>query len=303
MTTAKYAWSALLAALVVTTVSAQTALDQLKIYTESAPAAGKAAPSATAAKTGPPDIVGIRLGMPVREAYTVLQSAYPSKKLDTTAMPLPTIEKPVLDGFSFGFNPVALPDERINVNVTMPPNQQVVWRIQRFLGKQKLYRPNVIASLREKYGKETVMLIGNGSTAIADDRNATEMWWLFDEQWRPAKAPTGDSNALYLCRLRFSNYSVEASPSSFQPGNRWFGEAGVENDAERLAGQDWCQTSGIAVAAFLSPEEVITALDVEMFHVPLAVRSARAELNWLKGIETRQRQQELEKSKQARPKL
>ena len=191
MNTAKCTFSALLAAFVaVAALSAQSALDQLKVYTEATTAPGKAA-SATASKTGPPDIVGIRLGMPVRQAHTVLQSAYPSKKLDTTAMPLPTIAKPVLDGFSLGFNPVPLPDERINVNVTLPPNQQVVWRIQRLLGKQKIHRANVIASLREKYGKETLKLLGNGNAGIADDQHATEMWWLFDEQWQPAKVPSG----------------------------------------------------------------------------------------------------------------
>ena len=109
-------------------VSAQTALDQLKVYTEGAP--GKAAPGkegpATAkgaAPAGQPDIVGLRIGMPVRQAFTILQSDYPAKKLDTTSGRLPTIAQPVLDGFSLGFNPVPQPDERINVNVTMPPSQ------------------------------------------------------------------------------------------------------------------------------------------------------------------------------------
>ena len=46
------------------------------------------------------------------------------------------------------------------MNVTPPPEKQVVWRVQRFIGRQKIFRANVIASLRDKYGKETAALLG-----------------------------------------------------------------------------------------------------------------------------------------------
>src|SRR5713226_7345037 len=50
-----------------------------------------------------PDVVGIRLGMPVREAYAVLQAQYPKVKPDPYSFNLPTIVPPVLRGFSLGF--------------------------------------------------------------------------------------------------------------------------------------------------------------------------------------------------------
>jgi hypothetical protein len=54
---------------------------------------------------GGPDVLGIRLGMPLREAYAVLQTANPNKKLETSASKYPSIDKPVLDMFGLGFAP------------------------------------------------------------------------------------------------------------------------------------------------------------------------------------------------------
>ena len=106
-------------------LSAQSALDQLKAYSESAPGQSKAgAPPAAPKEAAPaaqsPDIVGIRLGMPLRDAYTILQTAHPTVKLGTYPYPLPGIEKPVLEGFSFlsGFKGVGITEERVVVHAT-----------------------------------------------------------------------------------------------------------------------------------------------------------------------------------------
>src|SRR5260221_4794273 len=141
----------------VVAVSAQSALDQLKAYTESAPAQGRAgaAPAASkgavpaaqaqAAAAGFPDIIGMRLGMPLREAYTILQPAHPTAKLGMYPYPLPGIEKPVLEGFSLGFSSVGAQVEQVIVDVTPPPNRQVVWKVRRYLAQQKIYRANVLS--------------------------------------------------------------------------------------------------------------------------------------------------------------
>ena len=133
-----------------------------------------------------PDIVGIRLGMPAREAYAALQAKYPKVPLMTFALQLPTIQKPILIDFAIGFSPVQSVEERIAVHVTPPPEKQVVWKVQRFVGRQKIYRANVLASLREKYGKETAGFT-NGTPVSNVDKDAADIWWIFDEQGHPAK--------------------------------------------------------------------------------------------------------------------
>ncbi len=264
-------------------VAGDSAVDQLKAYTESLPSAGKT----YSAPVGPPGIVGVRLGMPLREAFTLLQTEYPAHKLDTAATDLPTIGKPVLNGFAVGLSPVRSGDEWITVEVTPPPSPQVVWRVRRQLGRQKIFRANVIESLREKYGKESMELAGE---SVADDQHANTLYWFYDEQWRPAKPPR--ENTLFTleqCSGRFANAS-------------WFAPNNVVNTPE-IGAADWCNTAGFALVATISTEQIVTGLTVEMYSVPFAARSAKAEIVWLAQINKQERERELRESKQGKPRL
>ena len=288
----------------VVVVSAQSALDQLKTYTESAPAQGKegapkgAAPAAQGkgAATEFPDIAGLRIGMPLREAFTILQTAHPTVKLGMYPIDIPGIDKPVLEGFSFGYASLAAQAERVIVDVTPPPNRQVVWKVRRYLAQQKIYRANVLSSLREKYGKETAT-----TPAVANDQQLTDMWWVLDEQGHPAKLPppgihwqTGDQRVAE-CGQKFI-YGGD-------PGSSWFAPNNLEGHLQKLDPSDWCGTSGIALHAYVGPGDIIGALFVEMFHLPLAARSGSAEMTFVNEVAKRQQQQQIDQSKQARPKL
>jgi hypothetical protein len=282
-------------------LSAQSALDQLKVYTESAPGQSKAgappaAPKGTAPAAQLPDIVGIRLGMPLRDAFTILQTAHATVKLGMYPITVPGIAKPVLEGFSFlsGYKGVGITEERVSVHLTPPPNQQVVWKVVRQLSQQKIYRANVLSSLREKYGKET------GTTPfVANDQQITDMWWTFDEQGHPAKPVPGPSDPDGVekatdCSRRFS---------ASEGGSSWFAPNNLENSVNGLNKSDWCNSSGIGVHASFGPAEIVTLLLVETFNVPLAVRSAKAEMAFVNDVVKRQQQQQIDQAKQAKPKL
>ena len=251
-----------------------------------------------------PDIVGIRLGMPPREAYTVLQAKYPKVPLQTLALQLPTIDKPILIDFALGFSPVQSTDERIAVHATPPPEKQVVWKVQRFLGRQKVNRANLIASLREKYGKETAAF-ANGSAVKDVDREASQLWWIFDEQGHPGKFADSYSTA-YTCLMRFDKSSDQASSSlTFyaEGGGSWFAPSNIVSMENDLQDSGWCNTSMIAVIAEIGGSEIVTAFGVQAVDMPLAVRAARAEVTWLKDLASKQHAQQIEESKQAKPKL
>jgi hypothetical protein len=49
---------------------------------------------------GLPDILGIQLGMPAREAHAKLQAQIPKNKIQVMSDNLPTIDKPVIKSFS-----------------------------------------------------------------------------------------------------------------------------------------------------------------------------------------------------------
>lgn len=283
----------------VVAVSAQSALDQLKAYNESAPPQGKAgtAPAVQAKGTaiGFPDIAGLRIGMPLREAFTILQTAHPGAKLGTYPIDIPGIGKPVLEGFSFGYASLAPQAERVVVDVTPPPNQQVVWKVRRYLAQQKIYRANVLSSLREKYGKETAT-----SPAVANDQQIRDMWWVLNEQGRPEKLPppgvhwqTGDQLVNDCARTFVTG----------DPGGSWFAPNNLEGQLKNLDSSEWCKLSGVALHASVPTTDIVETLYVEMFDVPLAVRSGSAEMRFVNDVGKRQQQQQIDQSKQARPKL
>ncbi len=251
-----------------------------------------------------PDVAGIRLGVPGREGFAALQAKYPKVKLDTYPLQLPTIDKPILIGFSLGFSPVQSTEERIAVHATPPPEKQVVWKVQRFLGRQKVNRANLIASLREKYGKETAAF-ANGSAVKDVDKEASELWWIFDEQGHPGKFADSYSTA-YTCLMRFDKSSDQASSSlTFyaEGGGSWFAPSNIVPMENDLQDSGWCNTSMIAVIAEIGGSEIVTAFGVQAVDMPMAVRAARAEVTWLKDLASKQQQQQIEESKQAKPKL
>lgn len=242
------------------------------------------AQSAQSAQSGP-DVLGIRLGMPLREAFTVLQTTNPNKKLETTASNYPSISKPVLSMLSLGFAP-ANSVENIAVYLTPPPDHQVVYRVKRHLGMQKMFRGNVLSSLHEKYGPESLQT-----------NAGHQMWWVFDDQGRPSKLPVSANSA----QVSLEDCAVRA-PGTGNSG--WFGIGSIQNNLNNIESAAWCVSSGIIVhASFGGPGDIVDTLDVDMFDVPLAVRAGKSEMAWLADLSKVQQQKQVEDSKHNKPAL
>jgi hypothetical protein len=165
-----------------------------------------------AAADGLPDILGIQLGMPVREAHAKLQAELPKNKLQVRTTNLPTIDKAVIASFSS--NPqqgIMMGDggDSVTVYVTLPPNKQAVWWVERtrFFPDKGIAKGTLLASLREKYGKETVAWIVTG-TPTNDDSKVTALVWLFDEQGRPGALPTS-----FIAVL--AQFSISSTPELY----------------------------------------------------------------------------------------
>jgi hypothetical protein len=232
-----------------------------------------------------PDVLGIRLGMPLREAYAVLQAANPNKKLETAASNYPSIDKPVLSMFALGFAP-ANSVENIQVNLTPPPDHQVVYRVRHHLGMQKMFRGNVLSSLREKYGQEALQT-----------NAGHQMWWVYDEQGKPASLPSSANPPEVMledCVTRAPGYG----------NSGWFGVGSIQNNMNNINSAAWCVSFGIIVhASFGGPGDIVDTLDVDMVDVPLAVRSGKSEMTWLASLGKAQEQRQVDDSKQNKPKL
>src|SRR5438067_8828694 len=107
-----------------------------------------------------PDILGVQLGMPARDAHAKLQAQIPKNKIQVMSDTLPTIDKPVIKSFSSapaGQIMMGSEGDQVTVDVTLPPNKQAVWRVvrQHYFANKGIPKTTLLASLREKYGKET----------------------------------------------------------------------------------------------------------------------------------------------------
>jgi hypothetical protein len=95
----------------------------------------------SAAAEGLPDILGVQPGMPARDAHAKLQAALPKNKIQVMSDTLPTIDKPVIKAFSSappGQIMMGMEGDQVEVDVTLPPNKQTVWRVvrQHWFGQQ-----------------------------------------------------------------------------------------------------------------------------------------------------------------------
>jgi len=136
-----------------------------------------------AADTTKPDCVGIRLGMSVTEARESLKNHAPRLPVQSVELQLPELaERPVLETLfvvrqlptpttktNSPLSPLPSPAsisryealETLQVAITLPPNDPVVWKVARslrFEPGQEPTRTALLEALHKKYGKESLNL-------------------------------------------------------------------------------------------------------------------------------------------------
>jgi len=250
---------------------------------------------------GLPDILGIQLGMPAREAHAKLQAQIPKNQIQVTSTNLPTIEKPVIASFqSLPKQALAMGDEgdHVTVDVTLPPNKQAVWRVSRqhSFPDKGIAKKTLLASLREKYGKESRAIASNGKEATTDESQIVGLLWLMDEQGRPVTRPplVGMTDPLSSCQASAEGNGAMLVES---PTPTTFASADYK----------WCLSNYTAVNAVLMAQylpELYSNMMISVVSLPYARRAGEATLKWKQDIAEGQHRQDLEKAKQQeKPKL
>jgi Sec-independent protein translocase protein TatA len=261
----------------------------------------KAAPAAPPAALDPtkmPDILGVHLGTPLQEALATLKSQYPKGRFEQWRHDPLGLQNPSPRDVTYAISinrygqQAGTNEDQVNVSVTEHPNVQVVWGMGRLSGNQHVNRGTLLAALREKYGKETVAVSG-ASTGMdgdrtTDDRLITRMWWLYDEQGRRAPMPGGGMQTLYFCR-----HTAGAEES-----------VAFAAAASNSQGGGWCSSyAGLHVQFEGGTGPIIENIRYDLIDVPLAIRSGKVTLDWKNAELAKLRQQEIERSKQNKPKL
>jgi hypothetical protein len=177
--------------------------------------------SGAAAQSQPPalpaplnlDIVGIKLGMPIKDALAAVKADNPGLSLTPQTLQLEGFAQPFVTTVMAQQAGVAGKDtEGLELQFTMPPARQVLWGVRRTYSYTKENMPsleNTLAALRKKYGPENI-------PADTDLRNLTKnITWIFDAQGRPV--PSGEAKSL---NMTCTNYL----------GTPFGGGAGIRND-------------------------------------------------------------------------
>jgi hypothetical protein len=255
-----------------------------------------------------PDVLGIQLGMPVRDAHAKLQAQMPKSKIQVMSDTLPTIDQPVIKSFSSASSDqtmMGVESDQVTVDVTMPPNKQTVWRVirQHFFTNKGILKTTLLASLREKYGKETRTNFSEKQPAT-DDSQIHHLLWLFDEQGRPAPLPSkpkkdgpdiANQSTLTWC----AGIGEGAPLAMIEVYSN--SKKGVNYET------DWCYSSYNAVVVTVTSTEtpeLYTQMHVFAVSLPLALHAAEATSKWKNDIAEGQHKQDIEKAKQQeKPKL
>jgi hypothetical protein len=235
-----------------------------------------------------PDVIGIHLGMDPKEALAVLRSHYPKNLFTPYTNNLAIFPQPVFQGVIV--NSLDNSSQEMNFITTLPPDKQAVWNVSRITTRMHINRETLLAALRTKYGKESAAFAG-GNQAASNDAEIVSMLWLFDESGRHVALPS------------LSAATTAMGCASIGPGTP--GSAFLINEAQGnspFSANAWCATSYVGVHVDIgSTQPIIETVNTVMTDLPLAFRTSHSTAVWYRAQAERARQQDLEKSKQAKP--
>jgi len=140
------------------------------------------------------DVVGIRVGMTVKEAAAALKADNPRLMLSPGTHTLEGFAQPLLfsiigneDATTGPNGTMTRANETITLLFTTPPSPEVVWGVKRvynFLPKEQPEMQNMLEALRMKYGPES-------RPASPDPRDLSKyVAWVYDAQGKPM-GPSG----------------------------------------------------------------------------------------------------------------
>jgi hypothetical protein len=236
-----------------------------------------------------PDIYGLHLGMPAQEAKAVLEKQFAQFHSSVNPQPIgfgPGNRQQAI--YAFVVNPGgALLAGQMVADVTLPPNQQLVWHIDRRAPQPNVNRAVVLAALRQKYGKETyAVAFGAVPGKTTTDDSVTEyLVWLMDEQGHPLSIPVKFDGGGRPFGCGMGQGVLGTRPPDYQPN------------------PDFCAKSFVGLSVQLGPGEIIKGTETAAVDYALAQRSAQATDAYTKAGNQQMQQQIQQKAQEAKPSI
>jgi hypothetical protein len=258
-----------------------------------------ALPQASAQATGAkgPDILGIRTGMTPQEVYEKLKEIDPTHRVTVGQVLIPPVlgNQPVV----YGMSPEALVtgSEIIAVQFSMPPNPQQAWSVYRAINGTIHTTPEqIIASLRQKYGQESVLVSPTSTPGL---------YWVYDEQGQLASPSVGAAKlhdcGNFLVPTSIGGLSSPGQPPqagvSSQPIVDPFTITQFQDPTKNLPCQGWVIVEAL-IAGGVQNGVYTYNLITKITNVNIQKRAAVALSNVLNGIAAKKQQQDLDKARQ-----
>ena len=286
-------------------------------------------PEATAAiakQVGKYDVLGIKLGMPAKEAAAILKARGLQFKPET--LKYDVLPDPLIYGVyainevvarKSGVQPGA---EKIYLTLTMPPNPQVVTKVNRFILFTKDTAPSqqaLIDDLEKKYGP---ISHANAATNLAAP-GVQDLYWVDDAQGNRLKDQTNnqgyENELLNQCRGK-ATFSSATQEGSVTPGmgheiqiEPWAVKKGLEEGYAAVVGGyygEQCATHNIIHARLysagslgISAPGVVGALTIVIGNGPLHRSATDASHKFLMEAAKRRENQEKAGAQKNRPAL
>lgn len=286
-------------------------------------------PEATAAiakQVGKYDVLGIKLGMPAKEAAAILKARGLQFKPET--LKYDVLPDPLIYGV-YAINEVLVRKsgvqpgaEKIYLTLTMPPNPQVVTKVNRFILFTKDTAPSqqaLIADLEKKYGP---ISHANAATNLAAP-GVQDLYWVDDAQGNRLKDQTNnqgyENELLNQCRGK-ATFSSATQEGSVTPGmgheiqiEPWAVKKGLEEGYAAVVGGyygEQCATHNIIHARLysagslgISAPGVVGALTVVIGNGPLHRSATDASHKFLMEAAKRRENQEKAGAQKNKPAL
>lgn len=252
--------------------------------------------SAPKSPNGLPDIVGLYPGMPVGDAYNLLKGYFPTRG------GMVDVHQETIRGLN-GDKPLAtklhIPpkdqqdpyDDVIDVLITLPPNRQTVFGVNRTISFEPGKAPSaaaLTAGLRQKYGPEMRVPYESGA-------NSPTLKWIFDRQGkrvsddfvRKCNQPSGA-----IASAEGSTWGLIYRPSDIQ-------FAGLTTATAGVPGTELCKTF-VYMEANVSSDlsGVANSLILYIFDMDLALNAGLRTEAVIRGVthsEAQQAQQQQKK--------
>lgn len=257
------------------------------------------AQSAPKSPNGMPDIVGLYPGMPVSDAYNLLKAHFPTRggKVD--------VHQDTIHGLN-GDKPLVtklhIPtraqqdtyDDQLDVAITLPPNKQVVWAVNRTISFAPGKAPSaaaLTAGLRQKYGPE--MHVPYETRA-----NPPTLKWIFDRQGN--RVPDD-----FVRKCNLASGSVASADGTiwgllYKPSDIQF--AGITTAPAGVPGAEQCKTF-VYMEADVSSDlsGVANSLTLYIIDIDLALNAGLRTEAVIRGVtnsealQTQQQQKKIDK--------